>query len=215
MKLMLHAAALSLLLGGLACHQPDVVVRDASGEQSAVSRFSTFGIVLPDPKDVADAGLRPEDLHHLATLSVKELEARGYKPVASEHADMLITFGPSVYEYTTQRVDMDPSGRENQKFDQTQHASGTLTVSFIDAKAKQIVFQRIAETRLLQGAASEEKMHLAVNQLFADLPPPAQPASSAPAVATPAPAPAPAPAAAAPTPDSEEPQATEAAAPKH
>ena len=96
MKLMLHAAALSLLLGGLACHQPDVIVRDASGEQSAVSRFSTFGILLPDPKDIADAGLPPDGLHRLATMSVKELEGRGYKPVPPEQADMFITFGPQV-----------------------------------------------------------------------------------------------------------------------
>jgi hypothetical protein len=215
MKLMFHAAALSLLLGGLACHQPDVVVRDASGEQNAVSRFSTFGIVLPDPKDVADAGLPPEALPRMAILSVKELEGRGYKPVPPEHADMLITFGPQINEYTTQRVDMDKSGRENEKFDQSQHASGMLTVSFLDAKTKQIVFQRVAETRLLQGGPSEEKMQSAVTKLFADIPPPAQLASSASAVATPAPAPAQAPAAAAAAPDSEEPQATEAAAPKY
>jgi hypothetical protein len=214
MKLMLHAAALSLLLGGLACHQPDVIVRDASGEQGAVSRFSTFGILLPDPKDVADAGLAPDALHRLAALSVKELEGRGYKPVPPEQADMFITFGPRVTEYTAERVDMDPSGRENQKFDQSQHASGMLTVSFIDAKSRQIVFQRIAETRLLQGGPSEEKMQLAATQLFADLPPPARAAASAPAVATASPTPAPAPAAAAEAPDPEEAQATETAAPK-
>jgi len=214
MKLMLHAAALSLLLG-LACHQPDVVVRDASGEQAAVSRYSTFSFVLPDPKDLQEAGIDPQVLQRFAVLSVEELKGRGYHPVGAEHAEVLVAVSPFINEYNTTRVDMDPSGRENSKFDSSTRESGKLTVSFVDAKSKQVVFQRVAEARLLQPGPSDERLHEAVTQLYAGIPAPTHPVAAPPAaVAAPASAPAaPAPAASATPPDPEEPQATETSAP--
>lgn len=214
MKLMLHAAALSLLLG-LACHQPDVVVRTAAGEQAAVSRYSTFSFVLPDPKDMEEAGLDPQVLQRFAVMSVEELKGRGYHPVGAEHAEVLVAVSPFVNEYNTERVDMDKSGRENSQFDSSMRASGMLTVSFVDAKSKQIVFQRVAEARLLQTGPSDERMHEAVTELYAGIPAPTNPVAAPPAaVAAPgaAPASAPAPAASAAPPDPEEPQATETSA---
>jgi hypothetical protein len=202
MKLTLHAAALSLSLFGLACHQPDVVVRTAAGEQAAVGRYSTFGILMPDPQELADEDIDSEAIKRFAILSVEKMKSLGYKPVKPEEADMVIALGPSMTTYGTPRVHSDVSGNSQAKFDETQRAEGTLTVSFVDAKSKQIVLQRVAETRVLQTGPSEEKLNLAVTQVFDGIPQaPAQSASAAVSPAAVPPAAPPAAAAAEPAPE--------------
>ena len=66
MRAMSHAVALSLLLSAAACHQEDVVVRTAEGQESAVGRYSTFTVVLPDPKDLEDDGMTGDALQQIA-----------------------------------------------------------------------------------------------------------------------------------------------------
>jgi hypothetical protein len=191
MKLTLHAAALSLLLSGLGCHQPDVVVRTAAGEQGAVGHYSTFGVLLPDPEELAEEDIDPEAIQRFAVLSVEKLQSLGYKPVKPEEADMLIALGPRVTIYGTTRVHSDVAGSDHAKFDETKHAQGSLTVSFVDTKSKQIILQRVAETRILQGGPSEAKLQLAVTEVFDGIPqaPPAAPEAAPAAAAAAAPAP--------------------------
>jgi len=219
----LYAVGLSacLLLGGIGCSQEDVVVRTAAGEQASVARFATFGVILPSPEDLIENEMKPETFEQLAKLSIEEMQRRGYQPVAAEAADLWIVFGPRLTKYgVTRSSDADNigSGKDESKYTDTMHAEGKLTISFVDAKAKSIIYQRVAETRILVGGPSEEKMKTGMAQIFADVPnapggaaapatpatqtaaseevaptPEAAPAAPAAAPATPAPAPAPAP----------------------
>jgi hypothetical protein len=166
---LLHLVALSLLLLGLGCTQEEVVVRTAAGEESAVGRYSTFGILLPDPQDLKDEGMKIETLQKIASLSIEELKARGYRPTPPDKADLLIVFGPRVTIYGNTRVESS-TGYYDPKYDQTQHAQGTLTVAFLDAKTHGVLLTRVAETRLLMGGPSDEKMRKGVAQLFEPIP---------------------------------------------
>ena len=223
----LYAVGLSacLLLGGIGCSQEDVVVRTAAGEQASVARFATFGVILPSPEDLIENEMKPETFQQLAKLSVEEMQRRGYQPVAAETADLWIVFGPRLTKYGVTRSE--DSNVASDKYTDTMHAEGKLTISFVDAKAKSIIYQRVAETRLLVGGPSEPKMKQGMAQVFADVPnapggaaapgaaaatqtatseevaptPEATPPAPAAAPAAPAPAPAaPAPAPAAPAP---------------
>jgi len=220
----LYAVGLSacLLLGSIGCSQEDVVVRTAAGEQASVARFATFSVILPSAEDLVDNDMKPETFQQLATLSVEEMQRRGYQPVAAETADLWIVFGPRLTKYGATKVEDSNQGSGADKYNDTMHAEGKLTISFVDAKAKSIIYQRVAETRLLVGGPSETKMKEGMAQVFADVPnapggaaAPATPATQTaaseevaptpeatpPAAAAPAPAaPAPAPAAPAPAP---------------
>jgi hypothetical protein len=202
MRAMSHAVALSLLLlSAAACHQEDVMVHTAEGQESAVGRYASFSVVLPDPKDLENEGMTGEALQQIAKLSVEQMQQRGYQPAAPEQADLLIVFGPRVDVYGTTHTNSS-TGHPDDKYDQTMHAQGTLTVVFVDAKTKEQILRRVAQTRLLQGGPAEEKMRTGVAQIFEGVP-----RASAPAAATAAPT---APAAAAPPGD---PAAPAAAAP--
>ena len=226
-KLYVVGLSACLLLGGLGCSQEDVVVRTAAGEQTAVARFATFSVILPSAEDLVDNEMKPETFQQLAQLSVEEMQRRGYQPVAAETADLWIVFGPRLTKYGATRVEDSNQGSGADKYNDTMHAEGKLTISFVDAKAKSIIYQRVAETRLLVGGPSEPKMKQGMAQVFADVPnapggaaapgaaaatqtatseevaptPEATPPAPAAAPAAPAPAPAaPAPAPAAPAP---------------
>ncbi|HKO92137.1 MAG TPA: DUF4136 domain-containing protein [Polyangiaceae bacterium] len=181
----LYAVGLSacLLLGGIGCSQEDVVVRTAAGEQANVARFSTFGIILPTPEELEQNEMKPENAEALAKLALEEMERRGYQPVAPDTADLLIVFGAQVTKYGPTKAE-DTSLGADSKYTDTRHAEGKLTISFVDAKAKSIVYQRVAETRLLVGGPSEPKMKEGMAQVFAEVPNAPGGAATAPATQT-------------------------------
>jgi hypothetical protein len=168
----LYAVGLSacLLLGSIGCSQEDVVVRTAAGEQGAVARYTTFGVVLPSPEDLVENEMDPATFEQLAKLSVEEMQRRGYQPVAPETADLWIVFGPRLTKYGVTRAEDTNLGSDADKYNETTHAEGKLTISFVDTKAKSIVYQRVAETRILVGGPSETKMKEGMAQVFADVP---------------------------------------------
>jgi len=197
----LHALGLVVCVsvGAIGCHQEDVVVRTASGEQSTVGRYSTFTVVVPNPEDLIENDIKPETLQTIASYAVEELQSRGYTPVAAEQADLFVAFGPRLTVYgVTRAEDVNENNKDSSRFDETTHAQGTLTVSFIDAKAKAVVLQRVAETRLLIGGPSEDKMRKGIAQVFEGIPHATAAAAPAPAAPAPEAAPAAAPASAAP-----------------
>lgn len=199
MRAMSHAVALSLLLllGAAACHQEEVMVHTAEGQESAVGRYASFSVVLPDPQDLKDEGIKPDTLQQIGKLAVEQMQQRGYQPTPPEQADLLIVFAPRVDIYGTQHT-TSSTGHPDDKYDRTMHAQGTLTVVFVDAKTKAQILRRVAQTRLLQGGPAEGKMRTGVAQIFEGVPHAAG-AAAAPAPVAAAPGAAPAvPAAAAP-----------------
>jgi len=191
---------LLLLLSGVACHQEEVVVRTAEGQESAVGRYASFGILLPDPKELEEEGMKIDTLQQIAKLAIEQMQQRGYQPRPPQEADLVIVFGPRVQIYGTTRVTTD-TGYADDKYDRTMHAQGTLTVAFVDPKTRAIVLKRVAETRLLMGGPSQEKMRTGVAKIFEGVPRAtvaaapasasmtsvaAAPAASAPAAAAPA-----------------------------
>jgi hypothetical protein len=177
------AVVLSLLLSGTACHQEEVVVRTAEGQESALGRYASFGILLPDPEELKEEGMKIETLQQIASLAIEQMQQRGYQPRPPQEADLLIVFGPRVQIYGTTRVNSD-TGHSNDKYDRTMHAQGTLTVVFVDPKTRAIVWKRVAETRLLMGGPSEEKMRTGVAQIFEGVPRAATAAAPAAAATT-------------------------------
>ena len=167
------------------------MVRTAEGQESAVGRYTSFGILLPDPQDLADEGMKIETLQQIASMSIDELKQKGYQPKPPQEADLIIVFGPRVNIYGTTRTKSD-TGYEDDKYTRSMHAQGTLTIAFVDAKTKAIILKRVAETRLLQGGPSEEKMRKGIAQVFEPIPnaplAAAAPAAPAPPAASVAPA---------------------------
>ena len=182
-KLYVVGLSACLLLGSIGCSQEDVVVRTAAGEQASVARYSTFGVVLPSPEDLVENDMKPETFEQLAKLSVEEMQQRGYQPVAPETADLWIVFGPRLTKYGVTKAEDTNQGKDAEKYNDTTRAEGKLTISFVDTKTKSIIYQRVAETRLLQGGPSETKMKTGMAQIFADVPK-APGGAAAPAAAT-------------------------------
>ena len=145
-----------------------VTAYTTSGQPSAISKYKTFGVVVPDPGELKENHMQPETLHRLAELSVERMQGLGYRPVAAEGADLLIGLSPEARLYGPLRVvNAEPS--RNSSLDQKFDAEGTLTVNFVDMGAKQIVLTRVAKTRVSM-QLGEEQMREIVNNVFDGMP---------------------------------------------
>lgn len=206
------AALVAVAAGALGCTSDALQVYTAKGSETAVSRFKTFAILIPEADEMEHANMRPEAMKRFAELSVQRMQSLGYQPIAAPQADLLLAFSPRLDTLRSIRT-YTPSGREEDATDHRGMAEGTLKVSFVDVKGKQIVLERVANARVDLGV-SEQTMNDAVTAIFKDVPraavadvaapqpavaatpqPPAA-ATAPPSVATseaPAPAPEPAP----------------------
>jgi hypothetical protein len=133
-----------------------------------VSQYKTFGVVLPTAEDLEANQMHPENMQRLADLTVQRMQELGYQPVAAENADLLIGLSPTAELYGTLKVVNDTS-RVDQTLDEQFDGEGTLNVNFIDRKAKQVVLERVAKTRL-NARLGEEQMREIVAKVIKDVP---------------------------------------------
>jgi hypothetical protein len=146
-----------------------VTAYTTSGQPSAISKYKTFGVVIPDPDELKENHMKPETLHRLAELSVERMQGLGYRPVAADGADLLIGLSPEASLYGALRVVNGEPSRPNSALDQKFDAEGTLTVNFVDMSAKQIVLTRVAKTRVSM-QLGEEQMREVVASVFDGMP---------------------------------------------
>jgi hypothetical protein len=148
-----------------------VHVQTANGEQASVSRFRTFGVVLPDPEELSENFMKPETFQKLAQLSIDEMKARGYAPVDAQQAELLIGFSPGLTLAHAVRVyNQDKTGRpDSDPLTQQATGEGRLTVSFVDTRARQIVLTRVAQTRV-NTQLGEGQMRELISSIFAGTP---------------------------------------------
>lgn len=140
-----------------------------SGQPSTISKYKTFGVVVPDPDELKENHMQPETLHRLAQLCVERMQGLGYQPVAAESADLLIGLSPEAKLYGPLRVVNGEPSRSNSALDQKFDAEGTLTVNFVDMGAKQIVLTRVAKTRVSM-QLGEDQMREIVANVFDGMP---------------------------------------------
>ena len=145
-----------------------VTAYTTAGQPAVLSKYKTFGVVVPDPDDLKENHMKPETLHRLAELSVERMQGLGYKPVAADNADLMIGLSPEARLYGPLRVVNSESGH-NSALDQKFDAEGTLTVNFVDMSAKQIVLTRVAKTRVSM-QLGEEQMREVVSNVFDGMP---------------------------------------------
>jgi hypothetical protein len=145
-----------------------VTAYTTSGQPAAISKYKSFGVVVPDPEELKENHMKPETLHRLAELSVERMQGLGYRPVAADDADLLIGLSPEALLYGPLRVVNGGSGH-NSALDQKFDAQGTLTVNFVDMSAKQIVLTRVAKTRVSM-QLGEEQMREIVSNVFDAMP---------------------------------------------
>jgi len=146
-----------------------VAAYTTSGEPTVLSKYKTFGVVVPDPEELKENHMKPETLHRLAELSVEHMQGLGYKPVAADAADLLIGLSPEARLYGALRVVNGEPSRPNSSLDQKFDAEGTLTVNFVDMGAKQIILTRVAKTRVSM-QLGEEQMREIVANVFDGMP---------------------------------------------
>jgi len=173
------AAIFSAVLGAMvlaACTTDGLQVYTAQGSETAVSRFKTFAIIIPDPDEMEHANMRPEVMKRFAELSVQRMQSLGYQPIAASQADLMLAFSPRLDTLRAIRT-YTPSGRDEDATDHRGMAEGSLKVSFVDVKGKQIVLERVANARVDLGV-SEQGMNEAVAAIFADVPRAAAPQPS-------------------------------------
>jgi uncharacterized protein DUF4136 len=151
-----------------ACTSDALQVYTAQGSEAAVSRFKTFAILIPEADEMEQANMRPEVMKQFAELSVQRMQSLGYQPIAASQADLWLGFSPRLDTLRSIRT-YTPSGREEDATDHRGMAEGTLKVSFVDVKAKQIVLERVANARVDLGV-SEQGMNDAVAAIFKDVP---------------------------------------------
>jgi hypothetical protein len=138
------------------------------GQPAAVTKYKTFGVVIPDPEDLKENQMRPETMQHLAQLSVQRMQSLGYQPVAPKEADLLIGLSPEATLYGPLKVVNETNGT-NQHLDEHFDAEGTLNVSFVDMHANQLVFKRVAKARV-NSRLGEEQMQEIVASVFEGMP---------------------------------------------
>lgn len=146
-----------------------VTAYTTAGQPAVLSKYKTFGVVVPDPEELKENHMQPETLHRLAELSVERMQGLGYKPVAADGADLLIGLSPEARLYGALRVVNSEASRPNSALDQKFDAEGTLTVNFVDMSAKQIVLTRVAKTRVSM-QLGEEQMREVVTNVFDGMP---------------------------------------------
>jgi hypothetical protein len=138
------------------------------GQPAAVTKYKTFGVVIPDPGELEENQMLPETMQHIAALSVQRMQSLGYQPVAAKDADMLIGLSPEARLYGPLKVVNETNGT-NQTLDEHFDAEGTLNVSFVDMRANQIVFKRVAKARV-NTRLGEEQMQEVVASVFEGMP---------------------------------------------
>jgi hypothetical protein len=146
-----------------------VTAYTTAGQPTVLSKYKTFGVVVPDPEELKENHMQPETLHRLAELSVERMQGLGYKPVAADNADLLIGLSPEARLYGALRVVNGEQARPNSSLDKKFDAEGTLTVNFVDMTAKQIVLTRVAKTRVSM-QLGEEQMREIVTNVFDGMP---------------------------------------------
>jgi hypothetical protein len=156
-----------LLLCTLGCEQK-LDVQTAAGEESLIAHYTTFGLLLPDPDELRQSGIKPETLQRLSRLSTDSLLDLGYRPTAAEQADLLIAIRPGVKSFRQLHA-YAPLGRSDNLPAERGYDEGILTMSFIDARLKQSILERVAQIRLGDGV-SEEQMQAVVARLFEGIP---------------------------------------------
>ena len=144
----------------------------AEGQPAAVSRYKTFGVVIPSAEDLKENQMNPETMQKIAALSVERMKSLGYQPVNAEQADMLIGMSPEARLYGPLKV-VNESSKTDNTLDEHFDAEGTLNVSFVDMRAKQVVLKRVAKTRV-NVRLGDEQMKEIVAQVFEGLPPTAR-----------------------------------------
>jgi hypothetical protein len=165
------AAGFSALLLGSAvgCSGSSVQAFTASGQQATVSQYKTFGVVIPDEEELKEDQMKPETLQRLAVLSVEHMQALGYQVADPNTADMLIGLSPEARLYGPLKVVNDRSPGDDSTLNEHFDAEGTLTVSFVDMHAKQVVLRRVAKARL-NVRPGEEQMREIVSAAFEGVP---------------------------------------------
>jgi hypothetical protein len=138
-----------------------------AGHPSVVSRYTTFGVVTPDPAELKENQMRPENMRRLADLTVERMRGLGYRPVAVGDADLLIGLSPEATLYGPLVVD--DSAKVDQTLDEDFDAEGTLNVNFFDTKAKHVVLTRVAKTRV-NTRLGDEQMKEIIAEVTKDLP---------------------------------------------
>jgi hypothetical protein len=139
-----------------------------AGHPSAVSHYKTFGVLTPDPEQLKENQMRPENMRRLADLTVERMKGLGYEPVALGDADLLIGLSPEARLYGPLEVD-DDSAKVDQTLDESFDAEGTLNVNFVDRKAKHLVLKRVAKTRV-NARLGDEQMRDIIAEVTKDLP---------------------------------------------
>lgn len=160
----------ALLIGSAAgCGGSSVQAFTASGEQASVSHYKTFGVVIPDNEELKENQMKPETLQRLAVLSVERMQALGYQVADPNTADMLIGLSPEARMYGPLKVVNDRSPGDDPTLSEHFDAEGTLTVSFVDMKAKSVVLRRVAKARV-NVRPGEEQMQEIVTAVFEGVP---------------------------------------------
>lgn len=139
-----------------------------TGHPSVVSRYETFGVVTPDPAELEENQMHPENMRRLADLTVERMKGLGYRPVAVKDADLLIGLSPAATLYGPLEV-VNDSGKADQTLDENFEAEGTLNVNFVDTKAKHVVLKRVAKTRV-SARLGDEQMQKIIAEVTKGLP---------------------------------------------
>jgi hypothetical protein len=166
-------AALAIGLGVLpvlaatGCGQ-SLAAYTVAGHPSVVSQYKTFGVLTPDPAELEENQMRPENMRRLADLMVERMRGLGYQPVALGEADLLIGLSPEARLYGPLVVD-DESAKVDQTLDESFDAEGTLNVNFVDRKAKHLVLERVAKTRV-NSRLGDEQMREIIAEVTKGLP---------------------------------------------
>lgn len=156
------------LLAAAGCGGETIAAYTVAGHPSTVSHYKTFGVVLPSAEDLKENQMHPENMRRLADLTVQRMQGLGYQPVAAEDADLLIGLSPVAELYGPLKVVNDTS-KVDQTLDEDFDGEGTLHVNFIDRKAKQVVLERVAKTRI-NTRLGDEQMREIVAKVTRDVP---------------------------------------------
>lgn len=157
-----------VLLHGFGCSTKEVYVRTASGAEASVGHFETFGVLLPDPRDLKEHDIEPELLTKLGNLAVEEMKGRGYQAIAAENAQLIVALSPGVREFDG-FYRIAPTSKPDVAELDSGMKEGRLTVSFVDVKAKQVVLQRVAQARVSLGIP-DARLRDAMNEIFNGVP---------------------------------------------
>lgn len=145
-----------------------LVAYTVAGHPSVVSQYKTFGVVTPDPEELKENQMHPENMRRLADLTVERMKGLGYQPVAVKDADLLIGLSPEATLYGPLEV-VNDSAKADQTLDENFEAEGTLHVNFVDTKAKHVVLERVAKTRV-SARLGDEQMQEIVAEVTKGLP---------------------------------------------